>query len=119
MPKTFAVNEKNDLYIGRDGNLAIAEGLEAVKQLCEQVSNTRLGEMVLHTNQGIPFFQSLWGGTRNLAQFEAALRVALSNVPEVTRILEISIEVQDDTLNYTAVILTTYGQGVISNFINI
>ncbi len=115
MTITFSVDINNDLYIGTDGNLSISAGLQATLQACEQASKTKLGEMVLNTDQGLPFETALWNGNPNLAQFEAALRGAITNVPGVVRILEISIQVSENTLSYVVSILTTYGPGNVSD----
>lgn len=114
MVKTFAVNENNDIYIGKDGNLAIVEGLEATLQLCEQYVKTTLGELVLQTNDGIPYFNTVWAGSPRPQQFEAAVRQACLTVEGVTDINSFSFSQSGDTLNYEINIQTSYGSGVVS-----
>lgn len=114
MTQTLAVNKNNDLYIGRDGNLVIFFGLDAVLQACEHAVKAQLGEMVLATDQGIPNFQLIWNGTPNLIQWEAALRRAISQVSDVIEVVSLVATQDGNVLNYTATIRTIYGEGSIS-----
>lgn len=114
MTKTFAVNANNDIYIGDDGNLAIAIDLQAVLQACAQAAKTLLGEMVLNTDQGIPYFETVWNGVPQIQQFQAALRRAFLNVTGVVEVVSLITSQVDNTLQYTAVIRTVFGGGAIS-----
>lgn len=122
MTKTVAVDQNNDIYLDSNGNLAIATGLTAVMQACQQAAQTLYGEMVLQIDQGIPYFQVVFVGTPNIAQFEAALRSAWLEVNGVTQVASVTI-IQTgtnaveplNTLGYTAVIDTIYGQGTLPN----
>lgn len=114
MTVTLSVNSNNDIYVGVDGNIALAYDLTATLQACAQAAKTILGEMVLNTDQGIPYFQVVWVGVPQLPQFEAALRSAWLAVEGVTDILSVSLTQSGDTLLYSAEILTVYGQGVIN-----
>ena len=118
MAYTLATSQvTNDLYIDPiTGNLAVFRDLQAVLQACEHAAKTRLGEMILNIDQGIPYFETIWNGHPNLAQFEAALRsafLAVTNVVEVVSLIT-SIISSTNVLSYTAVIRTTFGGGVIS-----
>jgi hypothetical protein len=114
MTKTFAVNDKNDLYLNVAGNIAIVVDLEATLQACAQATKTVLGEMVLATDQGVPYFQNVWSGIVNQQQFDAALRTAILGVEGVVEVVSLVITQEQDTVVYTAVIRTIYGQGEIS-----
>lgn len=109
MTLTFAVDSQNDLYFGEDDNLAMVTGAAAVAQLCGHAAKTILGEMVLATDEGLPYFEAVWSGTPNLAIFEAALRSALLAVDGVTDITALNIAVVGGVLTYSATIVTTYG----------
>jgi hypothetical protein len=106
----------NDLYIDPlSGNIATFRDLPAVLQACEHAAKTILGEMILNADQGIPYFQTVWNGSPNLVQFEAALRaafLAVTNVVEVVSV--ISSVTTPNILSYTAIIRTTFGGGTIS-----
>ena len=129
MSRTFAVNQTdvginfaNDLYLDSQGNLAIAIDApgnpESVLQNCAHIAKTLLGEMVLSTLEGIPYFETAWAGTPNLPQFEAEMRRALRTVPGVTNVVDFTMRIDTDAsntipaknvLSYTAVIETIYG----------
>lgn len=114
MTQTLAVNDFNDIYIGRDGNLVIAYDLDAVLQACSQVAKSLLGEMVLAIDQGIPYFQTVWVGVPNLQQFESALRRAFLGVTGVVEVVSLVTSLTGDVLQYTAEIRTIYGSGVVN-----
>lgn len=114
MSKIFAVNANNDLYLGTDGNLAVVTGITAVMQECQQAAQTRLGEMVLNIDLGVPYFEYVFNGVPNYAQFQAALRTAFLSVDNVTDVKTLNIVQDGDNLRYTAEIQTTFGNGVIS-----
>lgn len=112
--KTLAVNEKNDIYIGADGKLAIATDLQAVIFSCQQAAKARLGEMLYAFDQGIPMFETVFLSTANVPQYSAALRIALESVPNVTEVTQLDVTVANNVLNYVAYITTPYGQGIVN-----
>jgi hypothetical protein len=114
MARTLAVNANNDLFIGRDGNISINVGIDAVKDACSQAAKTLLGEMVLRVNDGIPYDQAVWSGVPNIPVFVAALRTALLGVVDVTDVESLDVIQQADVLQYTAVINTVYGQTILT-----
>lgn len=109
MTQTFAVDGNNDLFIGADDKLTVATGIEAVKFACEHAAKTILGEMVLATDEGLPYFEAVWTGAPNLAQYEDALRDALLAVADVEEVTTLSIAQAGNEVTYTAEILTVYG----------
>lgn len=114
MSVVIAVDGKNDLYIGPSGSLALATGLEAVMQACQQAAQTQLGEMIYATDQGLPNFAAVWNGAPNVAQFEAYLRRMLAQVDGVTAVIDATVTVTNNALRYTATIETIYGRGAIN-----
>lgn len=114
MPKTFANNANNEWYVGPDGNLVMLTGADAVAGICARVAKTRLGEMILNIDRGIPNFQTVWVGAPNIPQFEAALRQAIMRVPGVTEILDLDTTISNNVLSYTMTILTPYGTRAVS-----
>ena len=108
---TFAVNSNNDLYLNAEGNIAYAYDLTAIIQQCQQAAKTLLGEMVYNTNQGLPYFQTVWTGTPNIAQDTAALRRAFLAVGGVLEVVSLMTSQTNNTLSYTAMIRTIYGNG--------
>lgn len=113
MTTTFAVDGNNDLVIvGRA--LSIASGLEAVLQICAQCAKAILGEMVLNTAGGMPYFETVWIGGPSSAAFEAAFRLRIVLVQGVIEIEELTTAQVGDSMQYTATIATIFGTGAIS-----
>lgn len=106
--RTLAVNGDIDIYRTDDGNLAIASDLDAVRMSCEEAIRAVRGEMLYAADQGMPLFETAFLRPR-LAQFEAAARVALRAVPNVTNIDQFEATASDDTLRYTARIRSLFG----------
>lgn len=112
--RVIAVDENNDLYIGADGSLAMATGLDAVMQAAQQAAQTQLGEMQYAVDQGLPNFATVWNGAANLSQFEAALRRTILAVNHVTGIQDLTVAVANNALSYVATIQTDYGRGALN-----
>lgn len=118
MTQTFNTNSDNDIFIGQDGRLSIATGLDAVLKGCETATYAQLGEMVLAKTLGIPNFQSIWVGVPNYQIFELYLRNAILSVQGVSSVKSLQIIVKGDVLEYTATIVTIYGAGTIAGSIS-
>jgi hypothetical protein len=114
MTRILAVDDKGDIYLGKDGRLVIALDLEAVLQACEHAVKAQLGEMVLAVDKGVPNFDTLWRGSPNLGQFEAAIRLALLAVAGVVRVTEFKAVRVGPVVQYTATIETIYGAGAVN-----
>lgn len=115
--RTLAVNSNNDIYIGSDGNLAIAEGIDAVIQQCEQAASIRLGELPYAQEKGTPFFDSVFTDSPDLGLYDMYLRKQFLGVPEVTGVQQIGFKQEGDVLQYEAIINTTFGSGVASGIL--
>jgi len=112
--KTFATNDNYDIYIGNDGNLAMATDLEAVKQTCEHVSRTILGELPYAQSRGIPFSQLSLNASSNTGLYDMYLRKVLKTVPGVTGVGNIAFQLDGENLAYSVEIKTEYGTEKIS-----
>jgi hypothetical protein len=115
MTRTLGVDDNNDIYIDGAGNLAVVTGVVAVLQTCEHVVKAILKEMVFAQDQGMPYFETVWNGTPSTDPFEAAFRLRIAQVPDVTGIEDLEINQVADRFVYTATIATIYGTGTISN----
>lgn len=112
--RTIAVNADNDIYIGSDGNLAIVDGLESVKQRCEQAARILLNELPYAQTKGIPFFETPFGDVSKLGLYETYLRQQYLAVEDVTDVKYIRFNIEGTNLQYEAGILSTYGEATIS-----
>lgn len=114
MTRAISVDNLNDIYIGPDGSLALSSNLIATMQACQQAAQTQLGEMVFAVDQGLPNFSTVWNGAPNLAQFEAHLRRAITEVEGVVAIQSLTVAVAGNALTYRATIQTIYGTGALN-----
>ena len=117
MTKTFAMTKDTyDLYIGKDGNLAIASNIDAVLYAAQTAAQAVLGEMVLSQDTGVNYFQSIWVGQNsvNVASFEQSISDAILSVEGVTGIANLTVSVQDNVASYSVTIDTIYGQGALN-----
>lgn len=101
----------NDIYLNSLGGLSVSTGIQAILENCAQAAKTRLGEEVLHTDQGIPYFSTVFVGVPNLQQARAAFRAAWLAVAGVLEVVSLILTQEDNTLSYTAIIRTTEGTG--------
>lgn len=114
----------NDIYLDSHGNIAMSFDQNCLLEECSQVARTLLGEMIFNTDLGIPYFETVWAGVPNIAQFTASLRQSFLNVAGVLQVVSLTTEQGNDTsanapfndtLTYNAVIRTIYGTGVVTN----
>lgn len=115
MTRTFLTDGNNDLYTGRDGRLAIGEGVAAVMAAVQTAVQAQLGEMVLAITDGMPNFQTVWSSAANVAQFEAYLRRITLGVDGVKAIESLEIVVQNNVLSYTMTVSSIYGSGTLAS----
>ena len=119
MPLTLACNVNNnisgvmdnDIYLDSVGNIMTSTGIQAILENCAQAAKTRLGEEVLHTDQGIPYFTTIFIGVPNLEQAQAAFRAAWLAVAGVIEVISLVFSQENNTLFYSAIIRTTEGIG--------
>ena len=96
------------------GNIDILQGEDAVEAACQTTSLMLLGEAVLATTLGIPYFQAVWiGRMPNLAVYESYLRQAILNVQGVIGIESLTIGVTEGVLSYTATIQNVFGEAFV------
>lgn len=108
--KTLLSDMTNDLVLGHDGGLAVARDREAFAQSARHYMQARLGEMIHNADQGIPFTAVLWGGTPSVAQFEAAGRARLLQVPGALAVESFTARLSGDTIVYSARVRTQWGE---------
>lgn len=106
--------ETRDLVLDGAGNLSLDSNRAAVMNICERAAMTRLGEMVLFTDRGLPFFEAVWASPPLLAIYEAILRASLLQRTGVIGIRSLVLQRDGDRLRYTAEIVTIYGTGTIN-----
>lgn len=105
--KTIAFNSLNDVFRGLDGNIAMLTGIDACQQCCITAMQAIRGEMIYAQDKGMPYFETVFN-TYNPAAFEAAARLTLLAVPNVTAVVSFAQQLQEDDLIYVAQIMTTF-----------
>ncbi len=112
--RTFLSTSSEDLALDSAGNLSVISGADAVLQTSRQYVRARRGEMIHNVHQGVPYDPIVWSGTPNIAQFEAAVRARLLQMPEVAGIRSLVARLEGNVLGYTAVISTASGEVTVS-----
>jgi hypothetical protein len=116
MTQTFGLSSStNDLYLNSANNLQVDTGLQALIDICLNVTKALLGEMVLTVNNGLPYFQVVFVGSPNIAVFQAYLVNALNGIDGVNLVQNVSMSLNGNVLSFTATIETIYGTTTISN----
>lgn len=115
MVQSFGLSSSNDLYLDLAGNLKIDLGLQALVDICLNVTRALLGEMVLTVNNGLPYFQVVFVGSPNLAVFQAYLINALNGIEGVNSVQDVSMSMSSNVLSFTATIDTIYGPTTLSS----
>jgi hypothetical protein len=106
---TFDVNKDNDVFINSSGDLAIVTDKIAAMRVAEHYARASRGEMIHNMDKGIPFWPIAFGANANIAQYEAAFRARMKQIPQVKNVVSFDVEVADNALKYTATIETIYG----------
>ncbi|WP_058909742.1 hypothetical protein [Entomohabitans teleogrylli] len=110
---SLALSGRN-LYLDVAGNLATKTGLSACLQNCETAMLAQRNEMIYAMDRGLPNRETLWDYYRP-AQFQAAAISTIENVSGVLRVESFSVDRSENEFSYTAVIVTEWGTGAISN----
>ena len=107
----IALDETNDIYIDENKNLALCRDIEAVKTSVSCATKTNHGEIVLNTNLGIPYFETIFTAHPDIELWKSYMKEAILAVPKVLGILAFKtyIDYQKSLLKYTVVINTEYG----------
>lgn len=108
--RTLLSDSNNDIALAPSGNVHAVTGSAAVEQVAKHHMLTRRDEMIHAMEQGIPFDLIVWGASPNIAQFEAAGRARLLQVPGVIEVVEFTAQQVGDTLDYVATIRTEFGE---------
>lgn len=109
MTRTILMTPRNDISIGADGSVQIVSGIAAVGSDCRAAMQTQRGELQYAATRGIPSLALVWNNYLP-AQFEAAARLEIRQVPGVLGVVSLAVERRPGVVRYTAVIRTLYGE---------
>lgn len=107
--KSFATTGAGDLYLDPRGSIAIAQGPDAIAEVAAQAVKTLRGELIFDTSRGMPNMDTVWQGSPNLRQYEAALRRRLLRVEGVRAIQSLTASRSGEIFAYVATLRTIYG----------
>ena len=105
--RTLNTDENGDIFCVH-GRLQIATGLDAYRVAAECAARTVIGEAIFDIERGVNYDRSVFSDT-NLNIFEASMRKTLLNVPHTVAIKSLLVDVEGDTLKYTAELQSDYG----------
>lgn len=105
----------NDIFL-TSGQIATVSGKEAYATIIECAIRTRLGELPLDTEQGIPYFETVFQSSRLVSDFEAALRARIEEFTFVEEVEEISTNFDRarGVLSYSVTVSTTDGGEIVA-----
>lgn len=112
---TFDVNKDNDIYISQTGALAIVSDKMAAMRVAEHYARAARSEMIHKMDEGIPFWPVAFGANANLAQYEAAFRQRMRQIPQVRAVLQFNATIVNNELKYDATLETIYGELVVNS----
>jgi hypothetical protein len=107
--QTLQCNENNDLFLPDGRNLAFLSGSAACAQSLRQKSLMRLGENQYNTTDGVDYFGTIFTPQPNYDAARASLAKNLLEVPDVTSIDSLTINISGDQFSYEADVHTPYG----------
>lgn len=111
--RTFKVDSNNDMFLGPDGNLAIAVDAAAIGQCCKTAVQAQLGEMLYQADQGMPMLATAFNNYLP-TQFEAAARSVILLITGVLRVTAFEVQRSGEQFVYSATIQTIYGQAAVN-----
>lgn len=111
--KTIAINSNNDIYIDSSNNLAIKTDINAMGDILINKSQLNQGELLYDETKGIDFMGTIFNSPSNIDLYQSQLTDLIENSDEVIKLYSFETQITNtpktQTLNYTAEILTEYG----------
>ena len=98
--QTIATDEHNDLYLDGAGNLALASDREALANIVLNVFRTNYGELQFNTDDGIPYFATVFNNAPNVRMFEAFLRDRALSISGIESVGTFSYEVAETSVKF-------------------
>jgi hypothetical protein len=112
----FDIDENNDIFLTAEGNLALVKDIEAVKVAVLCQTRTTYGEVILNTQAGIPYFQTIFTAHPDIELWKKYMKDTILAIPKVLGISDFKTYIQygKNLLKYAIIINTEYGQEVIN-----
>lgn len=113
--RTVATNDKNDIFLDANNNLAIAGDDLSMMQTIRHAVLTLAGEMQLDVKAGVPYFETVFTDNPDLDTFRQEVQRAAMQVEGVEKISDFEMQVQDKVLRYSFKVTLNNGKEVIIN----
>lgn len=110
----IALDDNNDIFLDKSGNLALCKDIEAVKTAVSCQTKTNYGEVILNTTAGIPYFETIFTAHPDIELWKAYMQETILKVPKVLSISYFETTIEKSVLHYAVVINTEYGTEVIN-----
>lgn len=108
--RTIETNENNDLFLPDGRNLSIIEGASALSQNIRHAHLMRKGEDLYDVNNGVDYFGTVFSSPKNLDAARQSLSNAILKKNDVRGIELLDISLNGEVLDFTAQIITIYGE---------
>jgi hypothetical protein len=106
---SIKVDDNNDPILDLGGNLIIIKDLEACTQDVRAQTLVRSGENIYSKNEGVGYFEYIFTPQPNQDEARRSLATAILASPDVTSIEQLNIDIQGESFNYEALVLTLHG----------
>ena len=104
------LSHDTDLVVS-DGNLVMADGVEAIRQQVEQALRWWLGEWFLRLNEGVPYESEIFQRPASLGLISVILTDRALSVDGVDAVTDVrtSIDPQTREMRWSATVRTDFG----------
>jgi hypothetical protein len=106
---TYATNEDNDIFVDGSNSIVLKSDENAVAQSSVQAVRAKRNEMPFASEDGIPYFETIFIGNPDIAQIDFYYIQEIQKVPNVVRVLSLTSEIKDNVYEYRAEIETVFG----------
>lgn len=106
---TIARDANCDLFLDSDGNIALVSGKNAYAQIVNAKMRTTIGEMMLNTSGGLPYFQTVFADSDLIPIWQAEVTDMIKSLPFVKSIVSFNCGVEGNVLKYELKIETDEG----------
>lgn len=104
----------NDIYIDDKGNIATSENIYALANVSKNAVLTNLGEAEYNTDNGIPYFDTIFCDTPKIDLFQASIVQTLENLENVQRVSNFEYSVENGVFKYSLIEKTKLGDIVLN-----
>lgn len=108
--KSFITDDLNDLTLDSQGNIAVADGLQAYEQVLKNVLKLQQYEYPYDLEKGINWLGNALGSNANLQLWESQLLDVVKNQSFVQRIKDWRYDVENNNLVFLLVVETDAGE---------